>query len=131
MKFLLDTSVFLWGVGAEHKLNPTAQEVLTSSSSELYFSAVGSWEVAIKFALGTLPLPKPPSQYIPYALHLWGMRTINITQEHALRAGELPLHHRDPFDRMFIAQSLVERMTLLTADRVFQKYQVDFIFCGK
>jgi PIN domain nuclease of toxin-antitoxin system len=59
------------------------------------------------------------------------MRTINITQEHALRAGELPLHHRDPFDRMFIAQSLVERMTLLTADRVFQKYQVDFIFCGK
>jgi PIN domain nuclease of toxin-antitoxin system len=131
MKFLLDTSVFLWGVVAEHKLNPTAQEVLTSSSSELYFSAVGSWEVAIKFALGALSLPKAPSEYVPYAMRLWSMRTLNITQEHALRAGELPLHHRDPFDRMMIAQAVSEQMILLTADRVIQKYEVEMIFCGK
>jgi PIN domain nuclease of toxin-antitoxin system len=130
MKFLLDTSVFLWGIGAEHKLNPKAQEVLTSLSSELYFSAVGSWEIAIKFALGSLSLPKAPSEYIPRALRLWGLRTINITQEHALRAGKLPLHHRDPFDRMLIAQAQTEHMTLLTADRAFQRYKVEMIFCG-
>jgi PIN domain nuclease of toxin-antitoxin system len=131
VKFLLDTNVFLWGLSEEHKLNPRAQEILKSSSSELYFSAAGSWEIAIKFALGSLPLPKAPSEYIPYAQRLWGIQTLNITQEHALRAGELPVHHRDPFDRMLIAQALSEQMTLLTADRIFQKYKVDSIFCGK
>jgi PIN domain nuclease of toxin-antitoxin system len=131
MKFLLDTNVFLWGLSEEYKLNLTAQEILTSSTSELYFSAVGSWEIAIKFALGSLPLPKAPSEYIPHALRAWALRALDITHEHALRAGELPAHHRDPFDRMLIAQALSEQMTLLTADRVFQKYKVDLIFCGK
>jgi PIN domain nuclease of toxin-antitoxin system len=91
----------------------------------------GAWEIAIKCALGSLPLPKAPLEYIPYAQRLWSIQTLNITQEHALRAGELPAHHRDPFDRMIIAQALSERMTLLTADRVLQKYKVDLIFCGK
>jgi PIN domain nuclease of toxin-antitoxin system len=131
LKFLLDTNVFLWGLSEEHKLNATAQEILTSSSSELYFSAAGSWEIAIKFALGSLPLPKAPSEYIPYALRSWAINALNITHEHALRAGELPAHHRDPFDRLLIAQALSEQMTLLTADRVFQKYKVDLIYCGK
>ncbi len=123
MKFLLDTNVFLWGLSEEYKLNLTAQEILTSSTSELYFSAVGSWEIAIKFALGSLPLPKAPSEYIPHALRAWALRALDITHEHAL--------HRDPFDRMLIAQALSEKMTLLTADRVFQKYKIDLIFCGK
>ncbi len=131
MKFLLDTSVFLWALSEEYKLNPAAQEILKSSTSELYFSAAGSWEIAIKFALGSLPLPKAPSEYIPHALRAWALRALDITHEHALRAGELPVHHRDPFDRMLIAQALSEQMTLLTADRVFQKYKVDLIFCGK
>jgi PIN domain nuclease of toxin-antitoxin system len=131
VKFLLDTNVFLWGLSAEHKLNPRAQEVLTSSSSELYFSAASSWEIAIKFALGSLPLPKAPSEFIPHALRAWAMRALDITHEHALRAGELPAHHRDPFDRLLIAQAMAEEMTLLTADRVFQKYKIDLIFCGK
>jgi len=131
MKFLLDTNVFLWALSEEYKLNPAAQEILKSSTSELYFSAVGSWEIAIKFALGSLPLPKAPSEYIPHALRVWALRALDITHEHALRAGELPVHHRDPFDRMLIAQALSEQMTLLTADRVFQKYKLDLIFCGK
>jgi len=131
MKFLLDTSVFLWALSEEYKLNPAAQEILKSSTSELYFSAVGSWEIAIKFALGSLPLPKAPSEYISHALRVWALRALDITHEHALRAGELPVHHRDPFDRMLIAQARSEQMTLLTADRVFQKYKVDLIFCGK
>ncbi len=131
MKFLLDTNVFLWALSEEYKLNPAAQEILKSSTSELYFSAVGSWEIAIKFALGSLPLPKVLSEYIPHALRVWALRALDITHEHALRAGELPVHHRDPFDRMLIAQALSEQMTLLTADRVFQKYKLDLIFCGK
>ena len=131
MKCLLDTSVFLWSLAAEHKLNPRAKDLLTSSSAELYLSAASSWEIAIKFALGSLPLPKAPSEFIPRVLRSWAIRPLNITHEHVLRAGELPAHHRDPFDRLLIAQSLSEQMTLLTADRVFQKYKVDLILCGK
>jgi PIN domain nuclease of toxin-antitoxin system len=130
MKCLLDTSVFLWSLAAEHKLNQRAKDILTSPKTELYFSAASSWEIAIKFALGSLPLPKAPSEYIPHALRSWAIRSLNITHEHALRAGELPAHHRDPFDRLLIAQSLEEKLTLLTADRVFQKYKLDLIFCG-
>jgi PIN domain nuclease of toxin-antitoxin system len=131
MKFLLDTNVFLWALAEEHKLNTSAQDILKSPLSELYFSAAGSWEIGIKFALGTLPLPKPPSEYIPNALRLWAIRALDITHEHALHAGELPGHHRDPFDRLLIAQAITEQMTLLTADRALQKYKVDLIFCGK
>jgi len=130
MKFLLDTNILLWGLVAEDKLNTAAQEILKSSSSELYFSAAGSWEIAIKYALGSLPLPKPPSVYIPYALRIWTVQALDISHEHALRAGELPAHHRDPFDRMLIAQAIAEQMTLLTADRALQKYKVDLIYCG-
>jgi PIN domain nuclease of toxin-antitoxin system len=97
----------------------------------MYFSAASCWEIAIKFALGSLPLPKTPSQFIPHGLRAWAVSTLNITQEHALAAAELPAHHRDPFDRMLIAQAVSEQMTLLTADRVLQKYKVDLIFCGK
>jgi PIN domain nuclease of toxin-antitoxin system len=130
MKCLLDTSVFLWSLAAEHKLNQRAKDILTSPKTELYFSAASSWEIAIKFALGSLPLPKAPSEYIPHALRSWAIRSLNITHEHALRAGELPAHHRDPFDRLLIAQALEEQLILLTADRVFQKYKLDLIFCG-
>jgi len=130
MKFLLDTNVFLWGLSAEEKLNSRAREVLKDPSSELYFSAAASWEIAIKFALGSLPLPKRPSEYIPNALRLWAVHALDITHEHAFLAGELPGHHRDPFDRLLIAQAITEQMTPLTADRTLQKYKVDLIFCG-
>ncbi|MFI5093802.1 MAG: type II toxin-antitoxin system VapC family toxin [Candidatus Acidiferrales bacterium] len=131
MKYLLDTSVFLWSLGAEHKLNRKARELLSSSETELYLSAASSWEIAIKFALGSLLLPKPPSQFIPSAMGLLAVRALDITHFHSLAAGNLPPHHRDPFDRMLIAQASEEKMVLLTADRIFQKYEVEMIFCGK
>jgi PIN domain nuclease of toxin-antitoxin system len=131
MKYLLDTSVFLWSLGAEHKLNKKAQDLLSSSEAELYLSAASSWEIAIKFALGTLALPKPPSQFIPKATGSLGIRSLDITHFHSLTAGELPPHHRDPFDRMLIAQARMENMVLLTADRTLLKYEVKTMFCGK
>jgi PIN domain nuclease of toxin-antitoxin system len=104
---------------------------LIAPSQELFLSAVSVWEIAIKFARDSLPLPKAPSEYISVALRTWGLRTLDITHEHALRAGELPAHHRDPFDRLLIAQAAAEKMTLLTADRAFRPYQIEMIFCGK
>jgi PIN domain nuclease of toxin-antitoxin system len=72
-----------------------------------------------------------PWEFIPHALRSWAMQALNITHEHAFRVGELPMHHRDPFDRLLVAQALSEQMTVLAADRVFQKYKVELIFCGK
>jgi PIN domain nuclease of toxin-antitoxin system len=131
MKYLLDTSIFLWALGAEHKLNQKARELLSSSAAELYLSAASSWEIAIKFALGTLALPKPPSQFVPNAIGSLAIRSLDITHFHSLMAGELPPHHRDPFDRMLIAQARLENMVLLTADRTFLKYEVKIRLCGK
>jgi len=96
----------------EEKLNTSAQEILKSSPSDLYFSAAGSWEIAIKYAPGALSLPKPPSEYIPRALRIRAVRPLDITHEHALSASEPPGHHRDPFDRMLVAQAITELMTL-------------------
>src|SRR4029077_8245410 len=131
MKYLLDTSVFLWSLGAEHKLNQKARDLLSSSAADLYLSAASSWEIAIKFALGSLALPKPPSQFIPHAMQTLALRSLGIPHFHSLAAGELPQLHRHPFDRMLIAQARSEAMALLTADTVFKKYDVEILFCGK
>ena len=131
MKYLLDTSVFLWSNGALERLNRQATAVLSSKSSEVYLSAASSWEIAIKFALGALRLPSPPLQFIPDALRILSIRSLEISHLHSLAAGALPPHHRDPFDRMLIAQANSEEMVLLTADRVFEKYDVETMFCGK
>lgn len=130
MKYLLDTNVFLWSNGAPEKLNRRATTVL-SGSSEVYLSAASSWEIAIKFVLRALRLPSPPSQFIPDALRMLSIRSLEISHFHSLAAGALPPHHRDPFDRMLIAQACSEDMVLLTADKVFAKYEVETMFCGK
>jgi PIN domain nuclease of toxin-antitoxin system len=131
MKYLLDTSVFLWSLGAEEKLNKEATKILSSSESELYLSAISSWEIAIKFALGSLTLREAPSKFIPHAMRSLAIRPLDITHLHSLAAGELPPHHRDPFDRMLIAQARAEDMVLLTADRTFKAYDVEAVFCRK
>jgi len=131
MRYLLDTNVFLWSLGAENKLNKQATKLLSSNMSQLYLSAASSWEIAIKFALGSLTLPKAPLEFIPHAMGLLAIRSLDITHLHSLAAGELPPHHRDPFDRMLIAQSRAEGMVLLTGDYVFTAYEVEIVFCGK
>ena len=131
MKYLLDTNVFLWSNGAPEKLNRRATAVLSSGSSEVYLSAASSWEIAIKFALRALRLPSPPSQFIPDALRMLSIRSLEISHFHSIAAGALPPHHRDPFDRMLVAQACSEEMVLLTADKVFAKYEVETMFCGK
>jgi len=131
VKYLLDTNVFLWGAGTPDKLNQVATRLLSEVASELYLSAASSWEIAIKFALGSLPLPEPPPQFVTHSMRAMLLRSLDITHLHSVAAGDLPLHHRDPFDRMLIAQARSETMVLLTGDSVFRKYDVETIFCGK
>jgi PIN domain nuclease of toxin-antitoxin system len=131
MRFLPDTSIILWSVAEEYKLNSHARELLSSKASDLYLSSATAWEIAIKYGLGTLRLHAEPAVFIPEVIRGMELRALDITPAHAIEAGRLPRHHRDPFDRMLIAQAQMEGLVLLTADRVFEKYKVEQIFCGK
>jgi|SRR5438128_1761605 len=131
MKYLLDTGVLLNGLISRPQLSQRALSLLEDDSSDLYLSSASSWEIAIKAATGKLSLPDRPTNVLTKAIQFLSLQALEITHLHALAAGELPPHHRDPFDRMLIAQARAEDMTLLTTDPVFRNYEVNCIFCGK
>ena len=117
MKFLLDTHAFLWWVTDSLLLSQWARDIIGDGNCELFRSAASSWEVAIKYELGRLPLPEAPELFIPTELAKNRIDALPISREHSFRAGKLPLLHRDPFDRMLIAQAQVENMETITNDR--------------
>lgn len=131
MKYLVDTSVLIHSLISQPKLNHRARRLLEDNSSELYLSAVSSWEITIKAGTGKLVLPEPPSVLVTRAMRLMSLRPLDITNLHAFAVEALPVYHRDPFDRMLIAQARTEGMTVLTADRIFEKYKVEQIYCGR
>src|SRR5215467_365879 len=129
MKYLVDTSVLIHSLISRPRLNDRALSLIMDDSSELYLSAASSWEIAIKANTGKLVLPERPSQVVANAMRLMSLRPLDITHLHALAVEDLPNVHRDPFDRMLIAQANTEQMVLLTADRIFEKYKVELVFC--
>lgn len=131
MKYLLDSVVWLWSIGAVERINKNGLEVLNNGREEIYFSAASAWEISIKAGLGKLRLPAPPAECIPVFLAKQGLRPLPVTHTHAIEVYDLPPYHQDPFDRLLIAQAIVEEMTILTADRDFRKYAVDILWCGK
>ncbi|EGK84708.1 type II toxin-antitoxin system VapC family toxin [Microcoleus vaginatus PCC 9802] len=122
MKLLLDTQCFLWWFAQPDRLNEEAIAQIADETNELWFSVASVWEMGIKVAIGKLPLPEPIDTYISTRMIQLGARSLEITAPHALRAAALPLHHRDPFDRMLIAQAQMEEMTLVSADSMFKQY---------
>ena len=131
MKYLLDTVVWVWGVHSAERINKVGLDILESGDQEVYFSAASVWELSIKLRLGKLQLPDLPARYIPNRLAQQGIRSLSVTQTHALRVYDLPTHHHDPFDRLLIAQALTEEMVILTADRSFERYEAELVWCGK
>jgi PIN domain nuclease of toxin-antitoxin system len=131
MKYLLDTMVWLWSVGPTERIGRAGLEILTNTTAEVYLSAASSWEIAIKTKLGKFDLPEPPGRYVPKRLALQDIHSLSITQNHTLKVFDLPLHHHDPFDRLLVAQALIEGMVILTSDAAFRKYSVDVLWCGK
>ena len=128
---LLDTHVWLWMNGAVERLSEPAREILAESKQELYLSAASTWEIAIKHAAGKLKLPQPPFRYIPSAQAVNNVKPLAIHQAHTWRAAALPLHHRDPFDRMLIAQAQAEGLRLMTADTRLEHYEVPILRADK
>ncbi len=111
-------------VSPEH-FSAEARAILVSPETELLLSAASSWEIAIKHSLGRLPLPEPPAKYVPSRMESSGVEPLPVQHTHALQAAALPLHHRDPFDRLLVAQAQVERVPILTADRQLEAYDVE------
>jgi len=110
------------------RLSPSTRALLQDPENQLFLSAASAWEIAIKFALGKLPLPMTPAEYIPARMKTSGTVPLPIQHGHALLAGSLPLHHADPFDRLLIAQAGSEDLRLLTADPQFESYDVDLLW---
>lgn len=131
MTYLLDTGVWLWSVGEPSRISRKARDVMADISHDVFLSAVTSWEVAIKAASGKLQLPEPPDLYVPRRMAAQGLRPLALSHEHALAAFALPAHHRDPFDRLLIAQAKVEEMTLISADRMFDRYPAQLLWAGR
>ena len=124
MRILLDTQCWLWLVSAPARLSERARSLVASTDTELYLSAASAWEIAIKYALGKLRLPEPPARYVPSRLEATRVSAMSIELGHALAVATLPRHHRDPFDRLLIAQAQLEDLPILTADPVFASYDV-------
>jgi PIN domain nuclease of toxin-antitoxin system len=129
--YLLDTGVWLWTVGEPTRISSQARDVIGDVKQDVFLSAVTSWEVAIKAASGKLHLPEPPDLYVPRRMASQGFRPLGVSHQHALAVFALPSHHRDPFDRLLIAQAQVEEMTLITADRMFNRYPVQVLWAGR
>jgi PIN domain nuclease of toxin-antitoxin system len=112
--------VFIWAIGASERLRPESLHLLDDPTNDVVISAVSSWEASIKVSSGKLTLPIS----IDDALARSRFDQLEIRHEHGIAAGGLPLHHRDPFDRMLIAQAQLEGLTIVTRDRRFAAYDV-------
>jgi PIN domain nuclease of toxin-antitoxin system len=127
MRLLLDTSCWLWMTAAPERLSAATRTLLLDERTELYLSAASAWEMAIKYGLGKLQLPVPLEDYLPSRLAAFRTSPLAVEHAHALRVATLPAHHRDPFDRLLIAQAQIENLAILTSDRSFARYEVEIV----
>jgi PIN domain nuclease of toxin-antitoxin system len=112
---------------ASARLSRQTRTLLEDPENEIFLSAASSWEIAIKHAVGKLPLPMPPLEYVLSRMETSGTAPLPVQHSHALHAGSLPRHHADPFDRLLIAQAQLENLRILTADGQFEAYEVDLL----
>jgi len=127
MKALLDTHTFLWAISGSQKLSPRAGRIF-EGPSDLWLSVASIWEIEIKVRMGKMPLPAPAGPYIVKKLVENRIETLPISLDHVLKVETLPMHHRDPFDRILIAQSLEQGWPVVTSDPEFRNYPVQVIW---
>lgn len=124
MRLLLDTCTFLWWISDEDHIPKATLSALAEEENEVLLSVSSAWEIAIKSKLGRLDLPSPPLAFIQEASELYRLTTLPIEVEDAVRAGELPLHHKDPFDRLLVAQAMLRDVELVSPDPALRPYGV-------
>lgn len=116
MKLLLDTHAWLWFVLADKQLSSAARAAIEAPANESFVSMASIWELGIKLSLGKYQLATPFDEFLRQAIDGQGFQRLDITPTHVVRVSQLPFHHRDPFDRLLIAQALEESATLVTLD---------------
>ncbi len=127
MKLLLDTHAFLWFVAGDERMSRRARHAIEAEDAELVLSTASVWEMAIKAGLGRLELPCSVEEYVAEKA-AGGFGILSVDWPHAAAVERLPLHHRDPFDRLLAAQALAEKLTLVTSDPIFRTYGVKVIW---
>ena len=125
MRILLDTHVLIWLVEGDKNLSTVARSTIEDEDNSLYLSIASLWEITIKLSLGKLGLQLSVDEMVESFLIPGGIEILQIETGHLSILRDLPLHHRDPFDRLIIAQAQAEKMTLISADGVFDLYGVD------
>lgn len=128
MTYLLDTHALLFWLIQPEALGPEARRVLCDRDARVLWSVVGTWEVLIKCSTGKLRLPGPPEVELPAALARAGLEVLSVDHAHVLHVASLPPVHKDPFDRMLIAQALVEGATFVTNDGMAERYGVPVVW---
>lgn len=121
MTLLVDTHAFLWFMAGDRRLSATARRALEQGEGAWWLSAASVWELSIKASLKRLVLPAPAAEYIAEKVQA-GLRVLSVEWTHAAAVERLPFHHRDPFDRLLVAQAQAERLAVVTGDAVFRKY---------
>lgn len=114
-------------LAAPERLKEESHRLLRSPENQLFVSAASAWEIAIKYSIGRLPLPAEPSVLIPKWLAESQVSPLAIEHSHAAHVASLPPHHRDPFDRLLVAQAQIERLPIMTADRALVEYDVELL----
>lgn len=128
MRVLLDTHALLWWLFDDLQLSNPAREVIKSIDNQVFASSASAWEIATKHRLGKLPEAEEASRNLPELLRAARIDALPITVEHAIAAGSLASPHRDPFDRMLIAQAMIEKMAIVTSDSEFAQFDVKIIW---
>jgi len=126
MKILIDTHVLLWGIQDEARVSSRVRALLPAA--DVWISVASLWEIITKVQIGKLVLPAPVGNYLANKLKMNGVSVLALNFDHVRRLEEIPLHHRDPFDRILIAQSLEEKLPLVSADPHFEKYPIQLIW---
>jgi PIN domain nuclease of toxin-antitoxin system len=124
VKVLLDTCTFLWVCAGSPDLSASARRIFSDPANEVYLSAVSAWEIALKHALGRLPLPDPPDRFVPQQRALHAIDPLPLDEAAVLQLGKLPVRHRDPFDRMLVCQAVAHGLIVLTPDPLIEQYPV-------
>ncbi len=128
MRVLLDTHAFLWAITDNTRLTKKARKCFLNEENKLFLSLASVWEIAIKASLDRLEFTKPIDELLPDQIRSNDISLLHIEMGHVLRVAKLPFHHRDPFDRLLVAQSLVENMPLLSADNHLDFYDINRIW---
>jgi PIN domain nuclease of toxin-antitoxin system len=124
MRLLLDTHAFLWFITDDRRLPAACAEAIQEESNEVFLSVVSVWEALAKHQLGKLPLPSPADEYLQHRREQHGIASLAFDEPSLSHLLRLPLHHRDPFDRMLICQALQHDLQVVTSDGQFARYPI-------